>query len=57
MAQCVLHGWRDYKSMAACFDWGVHLLDQALLNSGKVVSVTAHIFISISEVDDNVKVL
>ncbi len=56
-----LHGWRDYKINGGgmLYDWGVHLLDQALLLiPEKVVSVTAHIFnIHSQEVDDNVKVL
>lgn len=56
-----LHGWRDYKINGGgmLYDWGVHLIDQALLlNSGKVTSVTAHLFnVHAQEVDDNVKVL
>ena len=56
-----LHGWRDYKINGGgmLFDWGVHLIDQALLLvPEKVTSVTAHMFnIHSKEVDDNVKVL
>src|SRR5690554_5832972 len=56
-----LHGWRDYKINGGgmLYDWGVHLIDQALqLIPEKVTSVTAHLFnIHSQEVDDNVKVL
>jgi len=56
-----LHGWRDYKINGGgmLYDWGVHLVDQALqLIPEKVTSVTAHIFnIHSHEVDDNIKLL
>lgn len=56
-----LHGWRDYviNGGGMLYDWGVHLIDQALqLIPEKVTSVTAHLFnVHSKEVDDNVKVL
>jgi len=56
-----LHGWRDYQVNGGgmLYDWGVHLIDQALqLIPEKVTSVTAHIFnVYSKEVDDNVKIL
>lgn len=55
-----LHGWRDYEINGGgmLYDWGVHLIDQALqLIPEKVVSVHAHLFnIHSKEVDDNIKV-
>jgi len=56
-----LHGWRDYKINGGgmLYDWGVHLIDQALqLIPERVTSVTAHLFnVHSKEVDDNVKLL
>lgn len=56
-----LHGWRDYKINGGgmLYDWGVHLIDQALqLIPEKVTSITAHLFqIHAREVDDNIKLL
>lgn len=55
-----LHGWRDYQINGGgmLYDWGVHLIDQALqLIPEKVSSVGAHLFnIHSKEVDDNVKI-
>lgn len=56
-----LHGWRDYQVNGGgmLYDWGVHLIDQALqLIPEKVTSVTAQIFsVHSKEVDDNVKIM
>ena len=56
-----LHGWRDYKLNGGgiLYDWGVHLIDQALqLTNDKVTSVNAHLFsVHSKEVDDNIKVM
>ncbi|MBE5768302.1 MAG: Gfo/Idh/MocA family oxidoreductase [Clostridiales bacterium] len=55
-----LHGWRGYavNGGGMLYDWGVHLLDQALQMFGdeKVVSVGAHLCkVFANEVDDNNK--
>lgn len=56
-----LHGWRGHKINGGgmLYDWGVHLIDQALqLIPEKVISVTAQLFsVHSQEVDDNFKLL
>lgn len=56
-----LHGWRGHRINGGgmLYDWGVHLIDQALqLFPEKVVSVTAQLFsVHAQEVDDNFKLL
>lgn len=60
-ARGALIGWRGHKINGGgmVYDWGVHLLDQALdLIDSRVVSVDAHLFdIVTNEVDDNIKIL
>ena len=54
-----MHGWRGHKVNGGgmVYDWGIHLLDQAMnLIDSKVVSVDAHLFNIFSDgVDDNFK--